>query len=45
MYGTSFNKCSGCSETVMQAYIEDKRSFMLRVCNEPNFLEDLTGIT
>ena len=45
MYGTAFDKCSACSETVMEAYGEDSRSFMLRVCNEANFLEDLTGIT
>ncbi len=45
MYGTAFDKCSGCSETVRVAYLEDKQAFMLKVCNQPDYLEDLTGIT
>ena len=45
MYGTSFNKCSGCSEIVTQAYIKDKQDFLLKACNQPDYLEDLTGIT
>ena len=45
MYGTAFDKCSGCSGAVVQAYLEDKQNFMLKACNQPNYLEDLTGIT
>jgi len=45
MYGTAFDKCSGCSEIVLQAFSENREDFMLRVCNQPNYLEDLTGIT
>ena len=33
MYGTAFDKCSGCSESVVRAFLEDRRSFMLKVCN------------
>ena len=45
MYGTAFNKCSGCSEAVSQAFKEDKHAFLLKACNQPDYLEDLTGIT
>ena len=45
MYGTAFDKCSGCSRTVVEAYMEDRQTFMLKACNQPNYLEDLCGIT
>ena len=45
MYGTSFNKCSACSDIVSQAFKEDKKTFLLKACNQPDYLEDLTGIT
>ena len=45
MYGTSFNKCSACSDIVSATFKEDKLGFLLKACNEQNYLEDLTGIT
>ncbi len=39
MYGESFDKCIGCSKKIVQSYIEDKHKFVLRACNEPDFLE------
>ena len=45
MYGTNFNKCSGCSDIIYQAYKEDKYGFLLKACNQPDYLEDITGIT
>ena len=32
-------------EQVVQSYEEEGFSFLLRVFNEPNYLEDLTGLT
>ena len=45
MYGTAFNKCSGCSDIVVNTYKEDKYAFILKACNQPDYLEDLTGLT
>jgi hypothetical protein len=30
---------------VIEAYIENKHEFIIKACNEPDFLEELTGIT
>ena len=45
MYGTAFDKCSGCSSRVAEAYAEDRQGFMLKACNQASYLEDLSGIT
>jgi ubiquitin-like modifier-activating enzyme ATG7 len=45
MYGTSSPLCIGCSEKVVKMYLEDKHSFILNACDNPDFLEDVTGIT
>ena len=45
MYGTAFNKCSACCDIVTSTYKEDKLGFLLKACNQPDYLEDLTGIT
>lgn len=39
MFGEAFEKCIGCSGKIVDAYREDKRGFVLRACNEPDFLE------
>ena len=39
MYGESFDKCIGCSRNIIEAYLNNKRHFVLRACNEPDFLE------
>ena len=45
MFGQAFDKCVGCSKKVIEAYIENKHEFIIKACNEPDFLEELTGIT
>ena len=35
----------GCSQQIVNAYIENKQEFVMKACNEPDYLEDLTGIT
>jgi len=45
MYGESFDKCSGCSAKVQDSLLANREEFILRVCNNPDYLEDLTGIT
>lgn len=45
MYGESFEKCIGCSGKIVEAFISDREKFILRACNEPDYLEELTGIT
>lgn len=35
----------GCSQQIVNAYIENKQEFIIKACNEPDYLEDLTGIT
>lgn len=42
MHGEAFDKCIGCSHKITNAYKEDKRGFVLRACNEPDFLEVIT---
>ena len=44
LYGEAFDKCTGCSETIQKAYLEDRESFMIRCCNESDYLEDVSGL-
>ncbi|OHS96604.1 ThiF family protein [Tritrichomonas foetus] len=45
MTGDSFKCCVGCSEKVVNGYLEQGAEFVMRAVNEPNFLEDVSGIT
>ena len=45
MYGEGFDKCTGCSHSVINALKDDKEEFLIKACNQPDYLEDLTGIT
>lgn len=45
MYGTAFEKCTGCSEKVASAFQNDREEFLLQVCNTPDYLENVTGLT
>lgn len=45
MFGQAFDKCVGCSEKIVEAYKSNKQEFIIRACNEPDYLEELTGIT
>lgn len=42
----AFDKCTACSDMVVNAYKRDGVDFLLQVFNEPSsYLEDLTGLT
>lgn len=43
--GERFKCCVGCSEPIIEGYIKDGAQFVMRALNEPNFLEDVSGIT
>lgn len=45
MYGESFDSCTGCSATIQTAYLADRESFMVRTCNDSDYLEELSGLT
>lgn len=45
MYGECFDKCIGCSDKVQEAYEAGSREFLISACNNPDYLEDITGIT
>jgi ubiquitin-like modifier-activating enzyme ATG7 len=45
MFGEAFDKCIGCSKNIVKNYMDSRFEFVLRACNEPDFLEELTGIT
>ncbi|XP_071082043.1 ubiquitin-like modifier-activating enzyme ATG7 [Haliotis cracherodii] len=41
----AFDKCTACSTMVLETYKKEGFQFLLRAFNEPNYLEDLTGLT
>ena len=45
MYGEAFDKCIACSRAVVEGYKADWKDFIVRACNKPDYLEELTGIT
>ena len=45
MFGQSFDRCVGCSRPVQEAYESNKHEFIVRACNDPDYLEEITGIT
>lgn len=44
LYGEAYTKCTGCSESVQLAYLADRKSFIVQVCNDSDYLEELTGL-
>ncbi|EGO00864.1 autophagy-related protein [Serpula lacrymans var. lacrymans S7.3] len=42
--GAAYDKCTGCSETVLKAYEENGFDMLLKAFNEPGYLEFLTGL-
>ncbi|XP_013775527.1 ubiquitin-like modifier-activating enzyme ATG7 [Limulus polyphemus] len=40
----AFNQCTACSHSVLDMYKREGYDFLLKVFNEPNYLEDLTGL-
>lgn len=39
MHGEAFDKCIGCSKNILTQFVENKQEFIIRACNEPDFLE------
>jgi len=42
--GAAYDKCTGCSETVIQAYEKDGFDMMLKAFNDVKYLPQLTGL-
>jgi len=42
--GAAYDRCTGCSETVVQAYETQGFDMMLNAFNNPKYLEQLTGL-
>jgi len=42
--GEAFSQCVACSSSVRKAFQDNGFSFLLKVFNELNYLEDLTGL-
>ncbi|KAF9268423.1 E1-like protein-activating [Marasmius fiardii PR-910] len=42
--GAAYDKCTGCSETVLQAYEREGFDMMVKAFNDPKYLEKLTGL-
>ena len=45
MYGECFEKCIGCSARIAEGFKANREEFLIKACNMPNYLEDVTGIT
>jgi len=41
----SFDRCTACSSKVIEKYRNDGFDFLLKVFNDPNHLEEITGLT
>jgi ubiquitin-like modifier-activating enzyme ATG7 len=44
MYGRAYDKCIACSASVVEAYEKQGFDFVASVLNEPELLEELTGL-
>ena len=42
--GPAYNRCTGCSETVLAAYEKDGFEMLLKAFNDTEFLPELTGL-
>lgn len=42
--GAAYDRCTACSESVVDAYRRQGDAFLLRAFNEPSYLEELTGL-
>ncbi|ORE09599.1 E1-like protein-activating enzyme Gsa7p/Apg7p [Rhizopus microsporus var. microsporus] len=43
--GQSYDKCTACSDKVLEAYSQDPLSFVQKVLDDPIYLEDITGLS
>jgi len=42
--GAAYHRCTGCSETILNAYEKDGFEMLLKAFNETGYLESLTGL-
>lgn len=45
MCGYAFDMCIACSDPILKEFQSDPVTFLLKACNTPGYLEDLSGIT
>lgn len=43
--GSSYDRCSACSDKIISAYTSDGWQFVKRALNERDYVEDLSGLT
>lgn len=41
----SFDKCTACSDKILETYEKEGFNFLMNAFNRPSYLEDLTGLT
>lgn len=44
LVGAAYDRCTGCSETVIRAYEQEGFAMLLKAFNDPKYLEQLTGL-
>lgn len=44
LVGPSYDKCTGCSETVLKAYEKEGFEMLVKAFNDTKYLETLTGL-
>jgi len=44
LVGTAYDKCTGCSETVLKAYENEGFEMLVKAFNDVKYLETLTGL-
>jgi len=44
LVGAAYTKCTGCSETVLEAYEKQRFDMLLQAFNDVKYLETLTGL-
>ncbi len=44
LVGAAYDKCTGCSETVLNAYEEQGFAMLVKAFNDAKYLETLTGL-
>ncbi|EFP81641.1 Autophagy protein 7 [Puccinia graminis f. sp. tritici] len=45
LVGPAYDKCTGCSQTVIDEYEKSKFSMLIQAFNDPKYLETLTGLS
>jgi len=45
LFGQAFDKCTACSNPILNAYMSSGNEFLFEAFNKPSYLEDLSGLT